>query len=51
MNFKETGFRAFYHNFCILPITENTKSAIADFPDVDEANGLLTYGFMIVKRV
>lgn len=45
MNFKETGFRAFYHNFCILPITENTKSAIADFPDADEANGLLTYGY------
>jgi hypothetical protein len=26
MKYKETGFRAFYHHFCVLPITEQTKT-------------------------
>jgi hypothetical protein len=45
MNYKETGFRAFYHHFCVLPITEQTKTALADFPGVEDANGVLTYGY------
>ena len=45
MNYKETGFRAFYHHFCVLPITKQTQAAIADFPGAKEANGVLTYGY------
>ncbi|MGO5139148.1 hypothetical protein ACTQ4G_00425 [Streptococcus alactolyticus] len=45
MNYKETGFRPFYHHFCVLPITKNTKAALADFPGATKANGVLTYGY------
>ena len=45
MNYKETGFRPFYHHFCVLPITKNTKAALADFPGAKKANGVLTYGY------
>jgi hypothetical protein len=45
MNYKETGFRAFYHHFCVLPITELTKTALAEFPGAEDADGVLTYGY------
>lgn len=45
MNYKETGFRAFYHQFCVLPITKHTKKALTGFPGVRKANGILTYGY------
>lgn len=45
MNYKDVGFRAFYHQFCVLPITKQTKAALAGFPGVEDANGVLTYGY------
>lgn len=45
MNYKETGFRAFYHHFCVLPITNTTKNALTNFPGAEHANGYLTYGY------
>ncbi|MEA4923506.1 MAG: SseB family protein [Eubacteriaceae bacterium] len=45
MKYSETGFRPFYHNFCVLPITENTKDSLKDFPGEEIANGILTYGY------
>ena len=45
MNYKETGFRPFYHNFCVLPITKETKKVLADFPGAEDSNGILTYGY------
>lgn len=45
MNYKNTGFRAFYHHFCVLPITKSTKAALADFPGAEKANGVLTFGY------
>ena len=45
MNYKETGFRAFYHQFCVLPITKQTKAALTGFPGAEDANGVLTYGY------
>ena len=45
MNYKEAGFRAFYHHFCVLPITKKTEAALADFPGAKKANGVLTYGY------
>ena len=29
----------------MLPITKNTKAALADFPGAKKANGVLTYGY------
>ncbi len=45
MTFKETVFRAFYHHFTVVPVTEKTKPALQDFPGADAANGILTYGY------
>lgn len=45
MNYKETGFRAFYHHFCVLPITKQIKKVLADFPGAEDSNGVLTYGY------
>ena len=45
MNYKETGFRAFYHHFCVLPLTKNTKASLREFPGAENANGVLTYGY------
>ena len=45
MNYKSTGFRALYHQFCIFPITKNTKAALMNFPNAEKANGVLTYGY------
>ena len=46
MNYKDAGFRAFYHNFCVIPITENTQHSLEGFPGADDANGILTYGYI-----
>ena len=45
MNYKETGFRAFYHHFCVLPITKQTRASLTGFPGTEDANGVLTYGY------
>ncbi|MDD5792118.1 MAG: SseB family protein [Erysipelotrichaceae bacterium] len=46
MNYKETGFRAFYHHFCSFPLTEKTAKCIEGFPRAEEANAYLTYGYI-----
>lgn len=46
MNYNETGFRAFYHHFCLLSITEHTKVPLMDFPGGENANSILTYGYI-----
>lgn len=43
MKYKETGFRAFYHHFIAIPLKENIKTAIRDFPNAENANCVLTY--------
>ena len=45
MNYKEDGFRPFYHNFCVIPITDTTREALDGLQGADKANGILTYGF------
>lgn len=46
MKYKDTGFRAFYHHFISVPLKENLKTALKDFPGADEANCILTYGYI-----
>ena len=46
MTYKETGFRALYHNICAFPIKENYKKIIENFPGHDDANCVLVYGYI-----
>ena len=46
MKYKETGFRAFYRHFVAVPLKENLKAALKDFPEAEAANCILTYGYM-----
>ena len=46
MRYKDTGFRAFYHHFIAVPIREDLRAALKDFPGADDANCILTYGYI-----
>ncbi len=46
MRTTETGFRAFYHHFCAVKLNENIAMAVKNFPGADEANCVLTYGYV-----
>lgn len=46
MKYSEVGFRAFYHNFVAVPIKDNLKAVVKDFPGADKANYILTYGYI-----
>ncbi len=45
MKYKETGFRAFYRHFTAIPMKEELKAALKDFPEADTADCILTYGY------
>lgn len=45
MNYKESGIRAVYHNFCVVKANENVEKIIGDLPGAKEANAVLTYGY------
>lgn len=48
MNYKETGFRAVFHKFCVVQINKTVRNALGDdmFPGSDNANCVLTYGYI-----
>lgn len=46
MKYRETGFRAFYHHFVAVPVKDNLKITLQDFPGADEATCILTYGYI-----
>ena len=46
MKFGEVGFRAFYHQLNAIMMTEDIRDIINDFPDVEKANCVLTYGYI-----
>ena len=48
MKFNEVGFRALYHKFTCFPL-EVAKIAVENFPGFDEANCILTYGYIDSK--
>ena len=45
MFYKDTGFRALYKEFTCFPI-EAAQGTVNDFPGADEANCVLTYGYI-----
>ena len=46
MRYKEKGFRAFYKQFTAVMLTDSIQASIADFPGVEAANCILTYGYI-----
>ena len=46
MKYSEVGFRAFYHNFIVVPMKDSLKGVLKDFPGADKANCILTYGYI-----
>lgn len=46
MKYSEVGFRAFYHNFIVVPMKDNLRDVLKDFPGADRANCILTYGYI-----
>ena len=46
MKYSEVGFRAFYHNFIVVPIKDSLKGVLKEFPGADRANCILTYGYI-----
>lgn len=46
MKCSEVGFRTFYHNFIAVPMKDNLKAGVQDFPGADKANCILTYGYI-----
>ena len=46
MKYSEYGFRPLYHNFCIFPLTDKMKEVVGEFPGIDVATGMLTYGYI-----
>ncbi len=46
MQYKETGFRPLYHGFTAFMLKDNLKTIIKDFPGADQANCILTYGYI-----
>ena len=45
MNFRETGFRAVYHNFCVVEATDRVREIMGDLPGASIANAVLAYGY------
>ena len=46
MKYNEVGFRAYYHNYIAVPMKDNLKTVLKDFPGADKANCILTYGYI-----
>ncbi len=46
MNYKEAGFREFYHHFVAVPLKANLLPLIKDYPWIEQADHILTYGYM-----
>ncbi len=45
MKYSETGFRPFYHQFILFPITV-AGSAASDYGHFNEADSIVTYGYV-----
>ena len=41
MNYRKNGFRTAYKHLCIFPLDGVFKSAMNEFPGLDESDGVL----------
>lgn len=44
MTYKEVGFRAVYHRFCVVEINDEIRPLMGSLPGGEEANCVLGYG-------
>ena len=47
MNFKETGFRAFYHQICALELNDMLREIIKDCPEADNRRNSVRRAYSI----
>ncbi|MBP3871523.1 MAG: DUF4011 domain-containing protein [Faecalicoccus sp.] len=50
MNYLETGFRPFYHNYCALELNDALRTKVRDCPDAEKASHVIVYGYIDPKR-
>ena len=46
MNFKETGFRPFYHHVCALELNDKLSKKLKNCPEIDKATHAVVYGYI-----
>ncbi len=46
MKYSKVGFRKVYKKFCLFDMNDTFKRAIIEFPGSNEANAVLTYGYI-----
>ena len=46
MNFKETGFRPFYHHVCALELNDKLRELLKDCPEIDKSSHAVVYGYI-----
>lgn len=46
MIFSQDGFREFYRNFCVIPLDENLKETVKEFPNAENAKYILAFGYI-----
>ena len=46
MKYRDTGFRSFYHAYIAVPVTDDLRKTIRQFPGAEEAGYVLTYGYI-----
>ena len=46
MTYEDYGFRELYHSFAAIVLTDELRPSIKDFPDEEDANCAITYGYI-----
>ena len=46
MNFKETGFRPFYHHVCALELNDKLSRKLKNCPEIEKASHAVVYGYI-----
>ena len=46
MKYSDHGFRPLYKNFCVFPLNSVIRKALEDQPGIDEAEGVMVYGYV-----
>ena len=46
MNFKETGFRPFYHHVCALELNDKLAKRLKNCPEIEKSSHAVVYGYI-----
>lgn len=46
MNFKETGFRPFYHHVCALELNDKLTKRLKNCPEIEKSSHAVVYGYI-----